>query len=72
VLGGTPAQYQLYSAAVRGEYGHVPDGHWRIGRAAFLRHFLNRDRIFATVEMASEREHWARQNLLEELRTLGG
>jgi len=72
VLGGSPAQYQSYSAAVRGEYEHVHDGHWRIGRAAVLRQFLSRERIYATVEMASEREQRARQNLLEELRALGG
>lgn len=72
VLGGSPPDYLAYVAGVRAEYAHVGDDVWRIGRAAVLRSFLDRSRIFSTPTMAHERERQARWNLQAELDTLGG
>ncbi len=70
VLGASPDEYRVYSAAVRAEYEHVPDEQWRIGRAILLRRLLERPHIFATATMAAERERQARQNMAAELDTL--
>jgi predicted metal-dependent HD superfamily phosphohydrolase len=40
VLAATPDRYAAYTAAVRREYAHVPDGAFRSGRAAVLRGLL--------------------------------
>ncbi len=41
VLASDPAAYAAYAAAVREEYGFVPDDAFREGRAAVLRHLLD-------------------------------
>lgn len=67
VLGAEPAAYQAYATGVRAEYAHLDDGAWRVGRAAVLRHFLDRDVIYLTEPMRRERERRARANLAAEL-----
>ncbi|MFI1938426.1 hypothetical protein ACH44C_14775 [Streptomyces purpureus] len=62
--------YGGYVAAVREEYGFVPDDAFRAGRAAVLRQLLALPRLFRTPYGA---EHWeapARRNLTAELAEL--
>ncbi|WNV82709.1 HD domain-containing protein [Umezawaea sp. Da 62-37] len=70
ILGSDGAGYERYRAAVRSEYGHVPDGAWRVGRAAVLRSLLGRGSLYLT---DGGRERWAvaaRRNLSGELEGL--
>ena len=71
ILGSSPAEYQAYVTGVRTEYAHVDDAGWRSGRAAVLRMFLDRERIYATATMRTARERRARANLAAELAGLG-
>ncbi len=64
VLGADPAGYQAYVNGVRTEYAHVDEVGWRTGRAAVLRNFLDRPRIY---HLDLERERRARANLAAEL-----
>ncbi|WP_328299467.1 hypothetical protein OG389_17700 [Streptomyces sp. NBC_00435] len=70
VLAGTPAAYAAYAAAVRAEYGFVPDEDFRTGRAAVLRQLLDLPRLFRTAYGAAHWEAPARANLAIELAEL--
>ncbi|MFD5144552.1 hypothetical protein [Streptomyces sp. NPDC058401] len=67
VLAGTPEEYAAYAAAVRAEYGFVPDEAFRAGRAAVLRQLLELPRLFRTAYGAAHWEAPARANLAAEL-----
>ncbi|MEU3446320.1 hypothetical protein AB0H29_03680 [Streptomyces thermolilacinus] len=72
VLAGGAQAYAAYAAAVREEYGFVPDDAFRAGRAGVLRQLLGLPCLFRTPYGA---EHWepaARHNLTVELGLLGG
>lgn len=71
VLAGTAEQYAAYAAAVRAEYGFVPDEAFRAGRAAVLRQLLELPRLFRTAYGAAHWEAPARANLAAELADLG-
>jgi len=70
ILGADPAAYAEYVDGVRFEYEFVDDETWRTGRAAVLRSFLDRERIFSTTTMVAAREAQARTNLTAELDAL--
>ncbi|MEU4208394.1 hypothetical protein AB0F13_00080 [Streptomyces sp. NPDC026206] len=70
VLGGTPQEYAAYAAAVREEYGFVPDDAFRAGRADVLRHLLEMPRLFRTPLGHDRWELLARRNLTTELELL--
>jgi predicted metal-dependent HD superfamily phosphohydrolase len=70
VLGAPPADYAGYVEAVRFEYGFVSEPDWRVGRAAVLRSFLDREHVYATNRMRAEREPLAQSNLRSELAML--
>ncbi|GHF46698.1 hypothetical protein GCM10010218_29980 [Streptomyces mashuensis] len=70
VLGGTPEAYAAYAAAVRAEYGFVPDDAFREGRAAVLRQLLGLPRLFRTPLGHDRWELLARRNLTTELELL--
>jgi predicted metal-dependent HD superfamily phosphohydrolase len=70
ILGAAPAAYAAYAAAIRREYAWVPDADYRRGRAAILRHFLARPRLYHTAALFAAREAPARRNLAAELATL--
>lgn len=70
VLAGTPEEYAAYAAAVRAEYGFVPDEAFREGRAAVLRQLLELPRLFRTAYGAAHWEAPARANLAAELAEL--
>lgn len=67
VLGGTPAAYAAYAAAVREEYAFVPDDAFREGRAAVLQQLLDLPRLYRTPAAQSAYAVAARSNLLSEL-----
>ncbi|MCB5282735.1 MULTISPECIES: DUF4031 domain-containing protein [unclassified Arthrobacter] len=63
VLGGTPAAYARYLAAVREDFAHIGDDDFAAGRAGVVRHLLQLDPLFHT---RRGRELWlepARRNL---------
>jgi predicted metal-dependent HD superfamily phosphohydrolase len=70
VLGAPPARYRRYAADVRAEHAHVDDGSWRAGRAAVLRGFLDRHRIYRTDVLHDRLDARARANLTAELASL--
>ncbi|MGW7099891.1 HD domain-containing protein [Streptomyces sp. NPDC054838] len=70
VLAGGPDAYAAYVAAVRAEYGFVPDDAFRAGRAAVLRQLLGLPRLFRTPYGSAHWEAPARRNLAAELATL--
>ncbi|MDT0453942.1 HD domain-containing protein [Streptomyces hesseae] len=72
VLGGTPREYARYAAAVREEYGFVPDDLFREGRAGVLRQLLALPRLFRTPLGHDRWELLARRNLAAELELLTG
>jgi predicted metal-dependent HD superfamily phosphohydrolase len=72
VLAGSPAAYAAYAAAVREEYGFVPDELFRTGRADVLRQLLALPRLFRTPAGYERWERAARHNLDTELALLSG
>ena len=70
VLGGPPRAYAAYAAAVREEYGFVPDPEFRTGRAAVLRQLLGLPRLFRTPGGIAAYQERARANLTAELAAL--
>ncbi|MET9885076.1 hypothetical protein ABZZ20_18465 [Streptomyces sp. NPDC006430] len=70
VLAGDPDAYAAYVAAVRAEYGFVPEAAFRTGRAAVLRQLLALPRLFRTPHGSAHWEAPARRNLAAELADL--
>jgi predicted metal-dependent HD superfamily phosphohydrolase len=70
VLGGPPAAYDAYAAAVREEYGFVPEAEFRAGRAAVIRRLLELPELYRTPELAERWTEPARANLIRELGAL--
>ncbi|WP_436759210.1 HD domain-containing protein [Streptosporangium sp. V21-05] len=66
ILGSSPEVYARYAAAVREEYGFVPDDAFRAGRAAVLRSLLDLPVIFRVADL----EGAARANVAAELERL--
>ena len=70
ILGATPERYDAYAAAIRFEYGHVPEPLYRAGRAAILSRFLEGSCLFADLIWADRFEARARANLTREIAAL--
>ncbi|WP_443046869.1 HD domain-containing protein [Streptomyces sp. HB2AG] len=70
VLASPPQEYAAYAAAVREEYGFVPDDAFRAGRARVLRSLLGMPRLFRTPEAQDRWEDVARRNAATELELL--
>jgi predicted metal-dependent HD superfamily phosphohydrolase len=70
ILGSAPGRYARYARDVRLEYRWVPKADYREGRAAVLRAFLDRPRIYHHRITFEEGEARARQNLAGELASL--
>ncbi|MEU6348621.1 hypothetical protein ABZ896_04765 [Streptomyces sp. NPDC047072] len=70
ILAAPPSSYAAYTAAVREEYGFVPDDAFRGGRSAVLRQLLELPRLFRTPYGTREWEATARYNLRSELEML--
>lgn len=71
ILGAEAARYDDYCTQVRAEYAHVPEAAYRFGRAAVLRGFSRRSRIYRTEHATRAWEPRARANLERELVRLG-
>lgn len=70
VLAADPAGYAEYVTGVRGEYAHVSDADWRLGRGALLRGLIERAAIYDPALGLDAWERRARANLAAELSTL--
>jgi predicted metal-dependent HD superfamily phosphohydrolase len=70
VLAAEPAAYAAYAAAVREEYGFVPDDVFARGRADVLRGLLDLPVMFRTPEARDRFEGRARHNVTTELTLL--
>jgi predicted metal-dependent HD superfamily phosphohydrolase len=70
ILASPPPDYDRYAAAVRREYGHVPDDEFRAGRAAVLDQLLALPALFRNPPLADRWEEPARANLARELAAL--
>lgn len=70
ILGRDPATFDAYEAQTRAEYAWVPDGDFRAGRAAILRRFIERPRVFRTEAFHALYDRVARHNLRASLARL--
>jgi predicted metal-dependent HD superfamily phosphohydrolase len=70
ILGKDRARFREYEAAIRAEYGHVPDDQFRAGRSEVLRRFLDRPHIYHSEHFRSRYEDRARQNLRQSIEEL--
>jgi predicted metal-dependent HD superfamily phosphohydrolase len=70
ILGAEPSAYAAYAAAIRREYGHVPDDAYRAGRLAELERFAARPAIYPDPTFAARLEKQARANIAGEIETL--
>jgi predicted metal-dependent HD superfamily phosphohydrolase len=72
ILAAAPDAYDRYAAAIRREYGHVPDDAFRTGRAAVLRHLLDLPALYRIVPQRAEWTDRAVANVRRELAVLAG
>lgn len=70
ILGSDPARYAAYAAAVREEYGFVPDDLFVAGRADVLSGLLELPSLYSTPAAKDRFEAAARRNLETELTLL--
>jgi predicted metal-dependent HD superfamily phosphohydrolase len=70
ILGQSDAVFDKYERNIRAEYTWVPESQFRSGRAAILRSFLARPRIFSTDYFHDKYEAAARANLDRSLKIL--
>ncbi|GBG14443.1 ABC transporter [Novimethylophilus kurashikiensis] len=70
ILGGTPAAWTRYRAAVRAEYPQMSDAQFNEGSQAFLAGMLARQSIYQTPEAIARFEARARENISRELAAL--
>jgi predicted metal-dependent HD superfamily phosphohydrolase len=70
ILGASQERYSRYAADIRKEYAFVHEDQFRVGRAAVLRGFLARPRIYLHDLFHPEGEAAARRNLRAELAEL--
>lgn len=72
ILGASEERYRRYADDIRREYAFAPEVAYRVGRAAVLRRFLARPRIYRTPPMSDSGEAAARRNIEAELTRLAG
>jgi len=70
ILGSTSDAFAAYEAAVRREYGWVPEALWIEGRRKVLQAFLARAAIYASPQFRASHETAARENLTRSLEGL--
>ena len=69
VLARPAPEYDVYAAAIRREYAHVPEDAFRAGRAAVLRHLLRLPALYRLPALTAL-EPAARANVTRELNAL--
>lgn len=67
VLGGTPEEYRNYAEGVRKEFSVFPDQIYQPARKNILAGFLERERLFLTVDFFQRFETRARENISREI-----
>lgn len=72
ILGAEPRVYEVFEQNIRKEYKHVPSFIYRKKRAAILRGFLDRPKIYDSDCFSDAVEQQARRNLLKALSNLDG
>jgi predicted metal-dependent HD superfamily phosphohydrolase len=70
ILAAGPAAYDRYAAAVRREYGHVPEDAFRAGRARVLESLVALPELYRIVPPRATWDSLARANLARELAEL--
>lgn len=70
ILGADPARFAIYEDQIRREYAHVPEADFRKGRAAVLRHFGARERLYFSAWGRERFEAQARANIARSLAAL--
>lgn len=70
ILGAPAVAFDAYETAIRHEYAHVPEEAFRSGRAAILRRFLARERIYLSDWGRQRFEAAARENVARSLGVL--
>eukprot|EP01022_Parablepharisma_sp_SALTPOND_P034613 TRINITY_DN923_c0_g1_i1.p3 TRINITY_DN923_c0_g1~~TRINITY_DN923_c0_g1_i1.p3 ORF type:complete len:376 (-),score=34.57 TRINITY_DN923_c0_g1_i1:3279-4406(-) len=71
ILGETKEDYEKYAECVRKEYSHVSKEEYEKGRLAVLNKFLKEGSpLFNTEEMREKYEARARENIMNEIKTL--
>jgi predicted metal-dependent HD superfamily phosphohydrolase len=70
ILGQSDAVFDKYERKIRREYAWVPESQFRSGRAAILKGFLARPRIFSTEHFRKKYEKKARANMARSLAKL--
>lgn len=70
VLGASEAVFAAYDVGIAVEYGHDPPDAYHAGRAAVLRPFLERDRLYLTDWAYRRWEDRARLNLSRAINVL--
>lgn len=70
ILAASPADYAVYAAAVREEYGFIPDEFFRPGRADVLQQLLTLPSLFHTGVARERFEARARANVQAEINEL--
>ena len=70
ILGAEETRYAAYASAIRKEYAWVDEAAYRAGRAAVLKSFLKRPRIYTTAPMFGSTEEAARRNMRAEISRL--
>jgi len=63
ILGAPPEQFAAYDAAIRSEYGAIPDQVFLPARRSVMKGFLERSRIYLTETFPRSHDGPARQNL---------
>lgn len=70
ILGRAHVEYDHYERMIRREYHHVPEARYRTARAAVLRQFLQRPRIYNNAHFITRYEQPARENLARSIAKL--
>ncbi len=72
ILAAPEPVFDQYERDVRAEYAFVPEDAFKAGRAAILKRFLERDRIYYTATCRDRWEAVARANLSRSIEALQG
>ena len=72
IFGQPDDVFDAYERAIRIEYAHVDESTYRVARAAILKRFLHRPRVYLTDWFAARYGSKARENLRRSIRALTG
>jgi len=70
ILGKPEKEFECYERGIRTEYAVVPSADFYKGRAAVMKSFLDREKIYCTEEFQKRYEDAARKNLTRPKKTL--